>query len=228
MLRFGCYLSMFHCLKQHESYWPHALLVATFDCHIVFVHLSVVSRLQKGGILRKKSPFKLAQTWNDRKGGVEMATSRRTADLRDMMTMVKHNLFCLVPLIFVTFHISMISLGKLLIWKSWEVAKKTNKHDKKNVDIITNTTIITIIMIIMINIIFVISIYCWLFISVQEVSFAPVVSCVIVQMPERIYIQTSRNVFFGGARVTILVTSVWHFFSMAPGTLQNLLNSQLT
>lgn len=52
MLRFGCYLSMFHCLKQHESYWPHALLVATFDCHIVFVHLSVsrFSRLQKGGI----------------------------------------------------------------------------------------------------------------------------------------------------------------------------------
>ena len=50
MLRFWCYLSMFHCLKQHESDWPHALLVTTFDCHIVFVHLSVV--------------FKAPERWN--------------------------------------------------------------------------------------------------------------------------------------------------------------------
>ena len=66
--------------------------------------------------------------------------------------------------------------------------------------------------------IFVISIYCWLFISVQEVSLAPVVSCEFFQMPEHIYKQ-AEPVFFG-ARVTIVVTSVWHFFSMAPGTLK--------
>ena len=161
MLRFWSYLSMFHCLKQHESYWPHALLVATFDCHIVFVHLS------------DSSP----ETWNQRNrtqvlwGSPFLCKSIMTSGLlewqqvgemliqghpRTMMTMASRKISLPIVSLQKGVHLAIHeSLGKL---------RFMNKHNKNIVDIlIIAITIIRIIIVfvIIVGLVIIIIIRTW-------------------------------------------------------------------